>query len=193
MTLRTQFLTLALSGLALGPGSAGAGEPPTTGCDLKWGTVSLVVSQQTPEAIEISASENGQLLTRMTVPAEGALRGCWETDLDADHKQELLLVSGVTRPGEPSLVRAWQWESNHFVSRPLAAFEPEPMLSEAIHEQFRLIGGEFIRSYGAAESDAPASWYRYEYPQSRWVKLQILRPPGTGGPTADELLQASPK
>ena len=164
---------------------------PPDGCELKLGAVAVAVRADA-ERLDITVSAGVEVLARMDVANDGALRACWALDLDADGAPELLISTESAEPALAPTLRAWKWSANAFESLGLPPLSPARPLAGPLSEDLKLVAGELVRSFRERRDGAPVAHYRYDRADRRWVALQALRPakPGTRPDPVDALFQA---
>ena len=183
-------LSRLLTAVLLGTGSLAAVANPGT-CELKLPPLSVTVST-TDGGVEVSTTEDAALRSRMDVPLEGPLQGCWALDIDGDGHPELLLSAAVAAPGAAPALHAWRWTGEWFESLALAPLEVSPPLPATSVENLELVAGELVRSFRATRGGSPLAHFRYDREAGRWVPLQALRTDAARRPKVDvdSLLQA---
>ena len=183
-------LPRALAVALLGTGSLAVAADPAT-CELKLPPLSVTVST-TDGGVEVSTTEDAALRSRMDVPLEGPLQGCWALDIDGDGHPELLLSAAVADLGAAPALHVWRWTGEWFESLPLAPLEVSPPLPARSVENLELVAGELVRSFRATRDGSPLAHFRYDRKAERWVPLQALRTDAARRPKVDvdSLLQA---
>ena len=183
-------LSRALAVALLGTGSLAVAADPAT-CELKLPPLSVTVST-TDGGVEVSTTEDAALRSRMDVPLEGPLQGCWALDIDGDGHPELLLSAAVADLGAAPALHVWRWTGEWFESLPLAPLEVSPPLPARSVENLELVAGELVRSFRATRDGSPLAHFRYDRKAGRWVPLQALRTDAARRPKVDvdSLLQA---
>ena len=183
-------LSRALAVALLGTGSLVVAADPGT-CELKLPPLSVTVST-TDGGVEVSTTEDAALRSRMDVPLEGPLQGCWALDIDGDGHPELLLSAAVADLGAAPALHVWRWTGEWFESLPLAPLEVSPPLPARSVENLELVAGELVRSFRATRDGSPLAHFRYDRKAERWVPLQALRTDAARRPKVDvdSLLQA---
>jgi hypothetical protein len=183
-------LSRALAVALLGTGSLAVAADPAT-CELKLPPLSVTVST-TDGGVEVSTTEDAALRSRMDVPLEGPLQGCWALDIDGDGHPELLLSAAVADLGAAPALHVWRWTGEWFESLPLAPLEVSPPLPARSVENLELVAGELVRSFRATRDGSPLAHFRYDRKAERWVPLQALRTDAARRPKVDvdSLLQA---
>ena len=183
-------LSRALAVALLGTGSLAVAADPAT-CELKLPPLSVTVST-TDGGVEVSTTEDAALRSRMDVPLEGPLQGCWALDIDGDGHPEMLLSAAVADLGAAPALHVWRWTGEWFESLPLAPLEVSPPLPARSVENLELVAGELVRSFRATRDGSPLAHFRYDRKAERWVPLQALRTDAARRPKVDvdSLLQA---
>ena len=183
-------LSGALAVALLGTGSLAASADPGT-CELNLPPLAVTVSP-TDGGVEVSTTQDGALRSRMDVPLEGQLKGCWALDIDGDGHPELLLSAASAEVGAAPALQAWRWSGEWFESLALAPLETARPLPATSVENLELVAGELVRSFRASGGGAPLAHFRYDAQAQRWVPLQALRTDAARRPKADvdALLQA---
>ena len=178
----TFFRGVALTGLALaaGPGAYGAET-----CDLELRGLSVQVARRDAE-LDIAVLEAGLLRTRLTLPADGPLRGCWVLDADADSSPEAIVATAVTEAGQPARLRAFHWTGERLDPVSLPALALDPAFSDAPREQLVTAAGTLFRTLKLGPR---ALHFRHNRESGTWVSVQDVDHTGGGNP-ADSLLQA---
>lgn len=130
--------------------------------------------------VDIEISDGPLVLTRVGIPTEARALGCWQADLDADRRFEIVLGLEEEAGAAPSRLMRFEWTGE------LLEFLGVPAMDAA---QRRLYGGEerievrsnqLIRSFAARLADGgtgPRLHFRYDAETARWVRLQVLKAP----------------
>ena len=178
----TFFRDLALAGLAL---AAVPMARAADTCDLVLAGLAVLVERRDAE-LDLAVLEDGLLRTRLTLPADGPLRGCWVLDVDADTRPEAIVATAVTEPGQPARLRAFHWTGERLEPVSLPALTVEPAFSDAPREQLVEAGSNLYRTLKLGPRTLH---FRYTQKPDAWLPVQEAGP-GTGQNPADSLLQA---
>jgi len=168
-----------LAGCFLAADPARAASPAL--CEFDRGGLHVVVRDANAEGglgVDLEISDGPLVLTRVGIPTEARALGCWQADLDADRRFEIVLGLEEEEGAAPSRLMRFEWTGQ------LLEFLVVPAMDAA---QRRLYGGDerievrsnqLIRSFVARLQDGgtgPRLHFRYDAEAARWVRLQVLK------------------
>ena len=154
-------------------------------CQLHLAGLEVEVERRDAQ-LDLAVFQSGLLRTRLTLPADGPLRGCWTLDLDADNHPEVVIATAETQPGQPARLRAFHWTGERLEPVSLPTLTVSPAFSDAPHERLAVVGAELERTLvlGSREQH-----FRYNRQLGEWMPL--ASPSGRAADNAaDSLLQA---
>jgi len=168
-----------LAGCLPGAGPARAASP--TLCEFDRGGLHVVARDASADGglgVDLEISDGPLVLTRVGIPTEARAIGCWQADLDADRRFEIVLGLEEEEGAAPARLMRFEWTGE------LLEFLDVPAMDAA---QRRLYGGgerievrsnQLIRSFVARLQDGgtgPRLHFRYDTEAARWVRLQVLK------------------
>ena len=154
-------------------------------CQLQLAGLEVQVERRDAQ-LDLAVLESGLLRTRLTLPANGPLRGCWTLDLDADNHPEAIVATAEAQPGQPARLRAFHWTGERLEPVSLPALTVSPPFSDAPHERLALVGSHLERTLVLGPRE---QHFRYNRPLGEWTPLAspTARPADNA---ADSMLQA---
>lgn len=178
----TFFLRGVLASLILGNGTGAYGADT---CALRLAGLDVDVERRDAE-LDLAVLEAGLLRTRLTLPADGPLRGCWTLDVDADGRAEAIVATAVAESGQPSRLRAFHWTGERLEPVSLPPLVLDPAFSDAPREQLDAAADSLFRTLSLGSRKLH---FRYHRESGIWVPVEDLDRGRSGNP-ADSLLQA---
>lgn len=187
---RVRLLSVLLAGACLGAGAASAATPAL--CAFDRGGLHVEARDASAEGglgVDIEVSDGPLVLTRVGIPTEARALGCWQADLDADRRFELLLGLEEEAGAAPARLMRFEWTGELLESLGVAAMDEGQQRLYGGDERFEVRSNQLIRSFAARLADGgtgPRLHFRYDLEAARWVRLQALRPaaPPAAAPSA---------
>ena len=173
---------MALAGLAI---AVAPSLLASDACELELAGLAVQVERRDAE-LDVAVLDGGLPRTRITLPADGPLRGCWTLDVDGDGRPEAVVATAVTEPGQPARLRAFHWTGERLEPESLPTLMVEPAFSDAPREQLDQAGEALLRTLKLGPR---ALHFRYNRDPGIWSPEQDLDPTRLHSP-ADSLLQA---
>jgi hypothetical protein len=175
-----RLLTALLAGACAGAGAASAATPVL--CAFDRGGLHVEARDASAEGglgVDIEISDGPLVLTRVGIPTEARALGCWQADLDADRRFELVLGLEEEAGAAPARLMRFEWTGELLESLGVAAMDEGQHRLFGGEERFEVRSNQLIRSFAARLEDGgagPRLHFRYDVEAARWVRLQALRP-----------------
>lgn len=175
-SLRSALLAACL----FGAGAAAAATPVL--CEFDRGGLHVVARDASAEGglgVDIEISDGPLVLTRVGIPTEARALGCWQADLDADRRFELVLGLEEEAGAAPARLMRFEWTGELLESLGVPAMDAGQRPLYGGDERIEVRSNQLIRSFAARVQDGgtgPRLHFRYDAEAGRWVRLQMLRP-----------------
>jgi hypothetical protein len=129
--------------------------------------------------VDIEISDGPLVLTRVGIPTEARALGCWQADLDADRRFELVLGLDEEAGAAPARLMRFEWTGELLESPGVQPMDAGQRKLYGGDERIEVRSNQLIRSFAARLQDGgtgPRLHFRYDAEAARWVRLQVLRP-----------------
>jgi len=189
------LLAVVLAGCGLEAGASPAANAPL--CAFDRGGLHVVARDASADGgvgVDIEISDGPLVLTRVGIPTEARALGCWQADLDADRRFELVLGLEEEAGAAPARLMRFEWTGELLESPGVAPLDDGQRRLFGGDERIEVRSNQLIRSFAARLQDGggtgPRLHFRYDAEAARWVLLQVLRPPAA--PVATGSAPATP-
>jgi len=185
------LLAVVLAGCGLDAGASPAANAAL--CAFDRGGLHVVARDASADGgvgVDIEISDGPLVLTRVGIPTEARALGCWQADLDADRRFELVLGLEEEAGAAPARLMRFEWTGELLESPGVAPLDDGQRRLFGGDERIEVRSNQLIRSFAARLQDGggtgPRLHFRYDAEAARWVRLQVLRPPAAPVATGSE-------